>query len=177
MINVEVATILHFTQVIYQITRHSVLSDIYIWNIVSWQLEHIHSRLNTCHLMGKVDYNNHYSIICLFVWFCFCLFFLRLCLFCFLFFLICLLFMRRLPLCVIQLKSVSNDLRIHWIPSSLVNFLDMINIMYFLSRVLGFHPKIAFVFIRIPSVSFYMDTIHFFSFGYHFTTYQVLKVS
>jgi len=47
MINVEVATILHFTQVIYQITRHSVLSDIYIWNIVSWQLEHIHSRLNT----------------------------------------------------------------------------------------------------------------------------------
>ena len=68
MINVEVATILHFTQVIYQITRHSVLSDIYIWNIVSWQLlEHIHSRLNTNHLMGKVDYNNHYNIICLFV--------------------------------------------------------------------------------------------------------------
>ena len=67
MINVEVATILHFTRVIYQITRHSVLSDIYIWNIVSWQLlEHIHSRLNTNHLMGKVDYNNHYSIICLF---------------------------------------------------------------------------------------------------------------
>ena len=67
MINVEVATILHFTQVIYQITRHSVLSDIYIWNIVSWQLEHIHSRLNTYHSMGKVDYNNHYNIICLFV--------------------------------------------------------------------------------------------------------------
>ena len=67
----------------------------------------------------------------------------------------------------IQSKSVSNDLRIHWIPSSLVNFLDMINIMYFLSRVLGFHPKIAFLFIRTPSVSFYMDTIHFFLFGYH----------
>ena len=47
MINVEVATILHFTQVIYQITRHSVFFDIYLWNIVSWQLEHIHSRLNS----------------------------------------------------------------------------------------------------------------------------------
>ena len=67
MINVEVATILHFTQVIYQITRHSVLSDIYIWNIVSWQLEHIHSRLNTYHLMGKVDYNDYYCIICFFL--------------------------------------------------------------------------------------------------------------
>ena len=132
--------------------------------------------------MGKVDYNDHYSIICLFVCFLF-LFIFRLCLFCFVCF-FCLLFMRRLPHCVIQFKSVSNDLRIHWIPSSLVNFLDMINIMYFLSRVLGFHLKIAFVFIRIPSVSFYtdtirfffirtpsvsfyMDTIHFFSFGYH----------
>ena len=80
-------------------------------------------------------------------------------LFCLFVFSICLLFMRRLPHCVIQFKSVSNDLRIHWIPSSLVNFLDMINIMYFLSRVLGFHPKIAFVFIRIPSVSFL--------YGYH----------
>ena len=86
MINVEVATILHFTQVIYQITRHSVLSDIYIWNIVSWQLEHIHSRLNTNHLMGKVDYNNHYSIICLFDFVLFIFF--RLCLFCF----VCLFF-------------------------------------------------------------------------------------
>ena len=94
--------------------------------------------------------------------------FFRLCLFCFVcFFFNCLLFMRRLSHCVIQFKSVSNDLRIHWIPSSLVNFLDMINIMYFLSRVLGFHPKIAFVFIRIPSVSFYTDTIRFFLYGYH----------
>jgi len=168
MINVEVATILHFTQVIYQITRHSVLSDMYIWNIVSWQLEHIHSRLNTYHLMGKVDYNNHYGIICLFVWFCFCLFFflfvfiLFVCFFQFVYFL-----MRCLPHCVIQFKSVSNDLRIHWIPSSLVNFLDMINIMYIFSCVLGFHPKIAFVFIRIPSVTFHTDTIRFFLYGYH----------
>lgn len=110
------------------------------------------------------------------------------------FFSFCLLFMRRLLLCVIQFKSVSNDLRINWIPSSLVNFLDMINIMYFLSRVLGFHPKFAccgvppkicicvytdtirfflygyhpFLLIRIPSVSFYTDTIRFFVItGFH----------
>ena len=77
---------------------------------------------------------------------------------------------------------------------SLVNFLDMINIMYFLSRVLGFHPKFAccgvppkicicvytdtirfflygyhpFLLIRIPSVSFYTDTIRFFVItGFH----------
>ena len=93
--------------------------------------------------------------------------FFRLGLFYFIFFSICLLFMRRLSHCVIQFKSVSNDLRIHWIPSSLVNFLDMINIMYIFSCVLGFHPKIAFVFIRIPSVTFHTDTIRFFSYGYH----------
>ena len=101
--------------------------------------------------------------VCLFfvfVYFFVCVYFV-------LFVFFCLLFMRRLPHCVIQFKSVSKDLRIYWIPSSLVNFLDMINIMYFLSRVLGFHPKIAFLFIRTPSVSFYVDTIHFFLFGYH----------
>ena len=104
----------------------------------------------------------------MFVWFRFVYFFF-VCVYFVLFvcFSICLHFMRRLPHCVMQFKSVSNDLRIHWITSSLVNFLDMINIMYFLSRVLGFHPKIAFLFIRTPSVSFYVDTIHFFLFGYH----------
>ena len=96
-----------------------------------------------------------------FVYFFVCVYFV-------LFVFFCLLFMRRLPHCVIQFKSVSKDLRIYWIPSSLVNFLDMINIMYFLSRVLGFHLKIAFVFIRIPSVSFYTDTIRFlFLYGHH----------
>ena len=105
-------------------------------------------------------------LFCLFFFFFLFLFIFRLCLFCFVCF-FCLLFMRRLPHCVIQFKSVSNDLRIHWIPSSLDNFLDMINIMYIFSCVLGFHPKIAFLFIRTPSVSFYVDTIHFFLFGYH----------
>jgi len=161
MINVEVATILHFTQVIYQITRHSVLSDMYIWNIVSWQLEHIHSRLNTYHLMGKVDYNNHYGIICLFVWFCFCLFFflfvfiLFVCFFQFVYFL-----MRCLPHCVIQFKSVSNDLRIHWIPSSLVNFFrhDQCHVFFFITCI------------RVPPkncICVYTDTIRYFSYGYH----------
>ena len=100
-------------------------------------------------------------ILFLFIFFLF-VFILFVCFFQFVYFL-----MRCLPHCVIQFKSVSNDLRIHWIPSSLVNFLDMINIMYFLSRVLGFHPKIAFVFIRIPSVTFHTDTIRFFLYGYH----------
>ena len=100
MINVEVATILHFTQVIYQITRHSVLSDIYIWNIVSWQLKHIHSRLNTFHLKGKVNFNEHYSIICLFV--------------CFLF----------RDVSLFQFKRVPHDLHMHCrVPPILVNIM------------------------------------------------------
>ena len=149
MINVEVATILHFTQVIYQITRHSVLSDIYIWNIVSWQLKHIHSRLNTFHLMGKVNFNDHYSIICLFV-----------CLFVFVsrhlsFF--NLKVYHTISKCIVgfhpfqltffynTIQSVSIDLRIHWIPSLIVFSIVYMGASHICFCLPGFLPKFCFL--------------------------------